>query len=133
MGRAIRKEVLGERVRNFAATRGIPISALEKESGFSAGMISRWIAAGNEDYNALSKLVNLSDLLGVSLVELVGRQNSHPSQSKTDTPRIPTSARNTRFCPTAPPTGTAAGNIAVIQKSAPSALPGIYVPNPRTA
>lgn len=76
MGQTIRKGVLGERVRNFAATRGMPISALEKESGFSAGMISRWIAAGNEDYSALSKLANLSDLLGVSLDELVGRQNS---------------------------------------------------------
>ncbi len=76
MSQTIRKRVLGERVRDFAAARGIPISVLEKESGFSAGMVSRWIAAGNEDYNALSKLVNLSDLLRVSLDELVGRQTS---------------------------------------------------------
>lgn len=76
MSQTIQKGVLGERIRDFAAARGIPISTLEKESGFSAGMISRWIAAGSEDYNALSKLVNLCDLLRVSLDELVGRQTS---------------------------------------------------------
>jgi len=74
MRQIIRKGILGERVRDYAAAKGIPISALERDSGFSAGMVSRWIAAGNEDYNVLSKLVNLSDLLGVSLDELIGRQ-----------------------------------------------------------
>lgn len=74
MRQSIRKGVLGERVRDLAAAKGIPISALERDSGFSAGMVSRWIAAGKEDYNALSKLVNLSSLLGVSLDELIGRE-----------------------------------------------------------
>lgn len=74
MRQNIQKGALGERIRDFAAAKGIPISSLERKSGLSAGMISRWIAAGNEEYNALSKLVNLSDLLEVSLDELVGRQ-----------------------------------------------------------
>lgn len=76
MRQTIYKGVLGERVRDYAAAKGIPISTLEKDSGFSAGMVSRWIAAGNEDYNALSKLANLSDLLGVTLDELIGRQTN---------------------------------------------------------
>ena len=76
MRQVVRKGVLGERIRDYAAVKGIPISTLEREAGFSAGMVSRWIAAGNEDYNALSKLVNLSGLLGISLDELIGCQGN---------------------------------------------------------
>lgn len=74
MGQIIQKGVLGETIRGFAAAKDISISNLEKKSGYSSGMISRWIAAGAEDYSSLSKLVTLADLLDVSLDELVRRQ-----------------------------------------------------------
>lgn len=74
MGQIIQKGVLGETVRDFAAAKDISISSLEKKAGYSPGMISRWIAAGSEDYNSLSKLVTLADLLDVSLDELVKRR-----------------------------------------------------------
>lgn len=74
MKQIIQKGDLGEAVKDLAAARDISISALERAVGYSPGMISRWIAAGSEDYNSLSKLVAMADLLEVSLDELVGRR-----------------------------------------------------------
>lgn len=74
MQEVILKRGLGEAVKARAAEKGIPISSLEKKSGYSSGMISRWCTAGDEDYSALSKLVTMSNLLDISLDELVGRQ-----------------------------------------------------------
>lgn len=85
MGQIVRKGVLGETIRNFAAVKDLSISSLEKNAGYSPGMISRWIAAGPEDYYSLSKLVALADLLDVSLDELVRRQrNTEPKGSLSD-------------------------------------------------
>lgn len=75
MKRVIQKGDLGEAVKDLAAVRGISISALERAVGYSPGMISRWIAAGPEDYNSLSRLVAMADLLEVSLDELIGRRS----------------------------------------------------------
>lgn len=94
MGQVVRKGVLGDRIRTYAAAKGIPISTLERETKLSAGMISRWIAAGDEDYYALSKLVNLCDLLGVSLDEIVGRQANDVSAAAVINP-IPQLQRET--------------------------------------
>lgn len=74
MGWVVQKGALGQTIRDFALSKGISISSLERNAGYSPGMISRWISAGSEDYSSLSKLVTLADLLGVSLDELVGRQ-----------------------------------------------------------
>lgn len=74
MGQVIQKGILGEAIRDFAAARDISISSLEKNAGYSPGMVSRWIAAGTEDYSSLSKLVTLADLLNVSLDDLVSRK-----------------------------------------------------------
>lgn len=84
MRQVIQKGVLGATVRDWAAMKGIPISTLERESGYSPGMISRWIAAGKEDYNALSKLVTLADQLGISLDELVGRQKDDAAKASSN-------------------------------------------------
>lgn len=86
MGRIIQKGVLGEAVRDFATAKNISISSLEKNAGYSPGMISRWIAAGSEDYYSLSKLVTLADLLDVSLDELVGRQREALSKDSSSDP-----------------------------------------------
>ena len=86
MRRVIQKGTLGEAIRDHAALKGISISALERESGYSPGMISRWIAAGDEDYNALSKLVTLADQLGVSLDELLGQKKSDFSEASPNDP-----------------------------------------------
>lgn len=94
MAWVVQKGGLGETVRDFALSKGISISSLERSAGYSPGMISRWIAAGPEDYFSLSKLVALADLLEVSLDELVGRQrealpkkdlNNPASRLKTET------------------------------------------------
>lgn len=74
MKQVIQKGDLGEAVKDFAAAQGISISTLEREAGYSPGMISRWISAGEEDYSSLSKLVTMADLLEISLDKLVGRK-----------------------------------------------------------
>lgn len=86
MGQIIQKGVLGETVRNFAIEKDISISTLEKKAGYSPGMVSRWIAAGSEDYCSLSKLVTLADLLDVSLDELVSRQQETVLEGRSHTP-----------------------------------------------
>lgn len=85
MGQIIQKAALGETVRDLAAEKGIPISVVERESGYSPGMISRWITAGGES-GTLSKLVTMADLLGASLDELVGRQSNSFSKAPSSDP-----------------------------------------------
>lgn len=73
MQRVIQKGKVGEKVKARTAELGKSISAVERESGLSPGMVSRWIAAGSEDYSTLSKLATMADLLEMSLDDLVGR------------------------------------------------------------
>lgn len=88
MGWVVQKGALGETIRDFALSKDISISSLERTAGYSPGMISRWIAAGSEDYYSLSKLVTLADLLEVSLDELVGRQQETPPQNDSNDPAL---------------------------------------------
>lgn len=74
MKRVIEKGALGTRIRDMAQRKNILLSTLERQAGYSVGMISRWVTAGTEDFNVLAKLVTMADLLDVSMDELVGRE-----------------------------------------------------------
>lgn len=121
MQQIIRKGILGERVKDCAMAKRIPISTLEREAGYSPGMISRWIAAGDEDYNALTKLVKLADLLGVSLDELVGRKAGEISAVMLNSPipqlQAETCTGQLLWFPWQPDSGLPAGGIVPVCKS----------------
>lgn len=63
----VNKAALASRIRSVAAEKGISIADLEKRAGYSPGMVSRWAAAGDEDFGALTKLTSLAEGLGVSV------------------------------------------------------------------
>lgn len=59
------------KIREECKRKGITVSQLENQLGFSAGLISRW-----EKMNpSIDKIVGVADQLGVSLDELTGRNH----------------------------------------------------------
>ena len=80
MTKVIKKSDLAERLKQKCDQKHISISDLERHSGYSPGMLSRW-SATTEDFNVLTKLVAMADYLDVSLDELLGRETSAPEMS----------------------------------------------------
>lgn len=70
--RVVLKRDLGERIRILCSEHGVSISELERDAGYSSGMISRWLAAGDEDFSVLTKLERISKRLNVSVDVLLG-------------------------------------------------------------
>lgn len=68
----IRKNDFAARIKQLCAQKGLSISELERASGYSAGMISRW-SGTSEDFGFLTKLVAMADFMDLSLDEMVGR------------------------------------------------------------
>lgn len=77
----IKKAVLASRIRELAAQQGIAIADLEREAGYSPGMVSRWAASGDEDFGALTKLSNVSKRLGVTVDSLLTDKNTEKNST----------------------------------------------------
>lgn len=81
----IKKNDFAARIKQYCTQKGLSISELEKNVGYSAGMISRW-SGTREDFGILTKLVAMADFLELSLDEMVGRggerQTHHPKIQK---------------------------------------------------
>lgn len=73
------KSDLAAKIKQLCSDKGISLSTLEREAGYSLGMISRW-AASSEDFNVFTKLLYIADRLDVTVDELLGRQKI-PSQA----------------------------------------------------
>lgn len=81
----IRKNDFAARIKQYCVQKGLSISELEKNVGYSAGMISRW-SGTREDFGILTKLVAMADFLDLSLDEMVGREekvNAPPQNTET--------------------------------------------------
>lgn len=71
--RTIHKKELAQRIKNLCQEKGLSVNSVESDAGYSTGMISRWCSAGDEeDFNVLSKLVTMADILEVSVDDLLG-------------------------------------------------------------
>lgn len=76
----IYKRALAERIRHLCVEKGISITSIEREVGYSQGMISRWMSAGiGEDFSVLTKLSAMADRFGITMDELFGRGQTEPS------------------------------------------------------
>lgn len=63
-------EELVNNIRKICTKKGLSVSKVEEELGFSHGLISRWTKMSP----SIAKVVAVADYLGVSLDELLGRQ-----------------------------------------------------------
>ena len=63
-------ELLVSNIKNLCKTNDMPISQLEKELGFGAGLISRWTKADP----SIGKIIDIADFFYVSLDSLAGRK-----------------------------------------------------------
>lgn len=69
----IYKKEFAQHIKSLCQEKGITVNSLETDAGYSPGMISRWGAAkDNEDFNVLSKLVTMANILEVSVDSLLG-------------------------------------------------------------
>lgn len=69
----IYKKEFAQHIKRLCQEKGYTVNSVEAEAGYSPGMISRWGAAGDsEDFNVLSKLVTMANILEVSVDELLG-------------------------------------------------------------
>lgn len=69
----IEKRKLAANIRRLTTEKNKSISALEKYSNCSQGLVSRWAATENEEFSVLTKVVAMAEFLDVSLDELLGR------------------------------------------------------------
>ena len=77
--RIIYKKALAEQIKRLCVKKGISITSLESEVGYSQGMISRWMSADEkEDFNVLTKLSAMADRFGISMDELLERVQAEP-------------------------------------------------------
>lgn len=75
------KGIIGDRIYALCAQKGISISDLERNAGYSQGLISRWTSANrHEEFSTLAKLCAAADQLGVSIDTLLGREQ--PQQDR---------------------------------------------------
>lgn len=63
-------ELLISNIKNLCKSNNIPISQLEKNLGFGAGLISRWAKADP----SFGKIIDIADFFYVSLDSLAGRK-----------------------------------------------------------
>ena len=64
--RIIYKKALAEQIKRLCVKKGISITSLESEVGYSQGMISRWMSADEkEDFNVLTKLSARQEIISV--------------------------------------------------------------------
>lgn len=78
--KVIYKRALAERIRRLCVEKGISITSIESEVGYSQGMISRWMSADiGEDFSVLTKLSAMADCFGITMDELLGRGQTEPS------------------------------------------------------
>lgn len=66
-------ELLVANIKNLCKSNGTPISQLEKDLGFGAGLISRWAKADP----SLSKIIDIANYFHVSLDELTGYEKTY--------------------------------------------------------
>ena len=66
-------ELLITNIKNLCKTNGTPISQLEKDLGFGAGLISRWAKSDP----SLSKIMDIANYFHVSLDELTGYEKTY--------------------------------------------------------
>ena len=78
----ILKNELASRIKARAAAIDISISSLEHQAGYSPGMFSRWLASEKEDFNVLTKLEKVADILGMTMDELLGRSQKVGTSEK---------------------------------------------------
>lgn len=85
----IYKKALAEQIRRLCVKKGISITSLESEVGYSQGMISRWMSADkNEDFNVLTKLSAMADRFGISMDELLERVQVEPPPEPCEFPDL---------------------------------------------
>lgn len=66
-------ELLISNIKSLCKSNNIPISQLEKNLGFGAGLISRW----NKADPSLSKIIDIANYFHVSLDELTGYEKTY--------------------------------------------------------
>ena len=81
----IHKKKLAQDIKRICQKKEISIPALEAAVGYSPGMISRWASSSDdEDFNVLSKLVTMANILEVSVDNLLGVQKDKETISQTE-------------------------------------------------
>lgn len=65
-------ELLVKSIRELCKKNNVPVSQLENDLNFGAGLISRW----NKSSPSLDKIVDIADYFHVSIDEVVGYKNS---------------------------------------------------------
>lgn len=71
--KTIYKRKLAQDIKSICQKKDISIPNLETAVGYSPGMISRWASSSaDEDFNVLSKLVTMANILDVSVDTLLG-------------------------------------------------------------
>lgn len=65
-------ELLVKSIRKLCKNNNVPVSQLENDLNFGAGLISRW----NKSSPSLDKIVDIADYFHVSIDEVVGYKNS---------------------------------------------------------
>ena len=69
----ILKKTVGERIKELAKEKGISLSQLETQVGYSLGMITRWCNANpNEEFGVYSKLSAIACVLDTSTDGILG-------------------------------------------------------------
>lgn len=87
--RVVLKKFLGDRIKRLATDRGISLSSLEVQSGYSLGMITRWTNADeDENFEIFSKLATIADILGVSVGELLGVEDPKSKAPYVEKPKL---------------------------------------------
>lgn len=71
------KEKLVLNIKKYCVKKGMTISQLESNLNFSMGLISRWTRVSP----SIEKILAVADLLGVSLDDLVGRNENEEEES----------------------------------------------------
>ncbi len=66
-------ELLVKTIRNLCKRNNIPVSQLENELNFGAGLISRWLKSSP----SIDKIIDIADYFHISLDEVVGRDRSN--------------------------------------------------------
>ncbi len=81
----IQKYQLAQTIKQLAAERKIPVSSLEQRANYSPGTFSRWSSIDSGEFNVLTKLSAIADILGVTIDQLLDRSPS-PAEAASSPP-----------------------------------------------
>lgn len=66
-------------IKKIMINKGLPISKVSRMSGMPRSSISRWLSMNNDDFMGVAEMVILSEVLGVTINDIISNVNYNNS------------------------------------------------------